>query len=137
MYISLRNESFRNFYEFFGAGAADGADKIIGELFNCDGEDTVVAGVFFHSDFSLVLTVAAKTGEGQLTAFNAAAGAGFSKLRGNGNLVHIHDCIAVATDEVDMGIRVGIEAFYAVYGGNAGDLSLLFEKSQIPVDCCL
>ena len=137
MYISLRNESFRNFYESFGSGATDGADEIIGELFDCDGENTVVAGIFFHGHYSLVLTVAAKTGEGQLAAFNAAAGAGFSKLRGDGNLVHIHDCIAVAADDVNMGICVGIEGFNAVDCGNAGDLSLLFEKSQIPVDCCL
>ena len=129
--------SSRNFYEFIGAGAADGTNKVLGEFVAFDDENTVVAGIFFHGHYSLVLTVAAKTGEGQLAAFNAAAGAGFSKLRGNGNLVHIHDRITVAADEVNVGSCVGIEAFYSVDRGNAGDLSLLFEKSQIPVDCCL
>ena len=137
MYISLRNDSFRNFYEFFSSGATDGADEVGGEFFTFHGENTVVAGIFFHGHYSLVLTVAAKTGEGQLAAFNAAAGAGFSKLRGNGDLVHIHNGVAAATDEVNMGSCVGIEAFCSVDCGNAGDLTLLFEKSQIPVDCCL
>ena len=137
MYISLRNDSFRNFYEFFSSGATDGADEVGGEFFTFHGENTVVAGVFFHGNFSLFLTVAAKTGEGQLAAFNAAAGAGFSKLRGDGNLVHIHHGIAAAADEVNVGVCIGIETFHSVYGSNAGDLSLLFEKSQIPVDCCL
>ena len=50
---SLRNESFRNFYEFFGAGATDGADEVGGEFFAFDGENAVVAGVFLHGDHSL------------------------------------------------------------------------------------
>ena len=129
--------SFRNFYEFFGSGATDGADEVGGEFFTFHGENTVVASVFFHDDYSLILTVAAKTGEGQLAAFNTAAGAGFAKLRGNGNLVHIHHGIAAAADEVNVGVCICIETFHSVYGSNAGDLSLLFEKSQIPVDCCL
>ena len=129
--------SFRNFYEFISAGATDGANKIGGQFLAFESEDTIVASVFFHGDYSLILTVAAKTGEGQLAAFNAAAGAGFSKLRGDGNLVHIHHGIAAAADEVNVGVCIGIETFHSVYGSNAGDLSLFFEKSQIPVDCCL
>ena len=66
-----------------------------------------------------------------------AAGAVITQLCGNGDLVHIHDCVTAAADEVDMGIGIGIETLRAVYGGNAGDLTLLLEKSQIPVDRCL
>ena len=40
--------SFRNFYEFFGSGATDGADEIIGKFVSCDGKNTIVASVFFH-----------------------------------------------------------------------------------------
>ena len=60
-----------------------------------------------------------------------------AQFRGNGDLVHVHDCVAVAADEVDMGLRVGIKTLRAVYGRNAGDLTLLLEQCQIPVDCCL
>ena len=56
---SLRNESFRNFCEFFGFGAADGADEVGGEVFTLNGENAVVAGEFLHGGFSLFLTVAA------------------------------------------------------------------------------
>ena len=135
--MMLNRSSLRDFHELLRAGAADGTHEILRQFLAGDGENTVVASVFFHGDYSLILTVAAKTGEGQLAAFNTAAGAGFSKLRGNGNLVHIHDRVAAAADEVDMGTGVGIESFRTVYGCDAGDLTLFFEKCQISVDRCL
>ena len=92
---------------------------------------------FFITAAPLRLTVAAQTGEGQLAAFDMAAGAGSAELRGNRDLMHVHDCIAAGADEMHMGLGVGIETLRAVYRGNAGDLPLLFEKRQIPVDCCL
>ena len=52
---SFRNGSFRNFYEFFGFGATDRADEVGGEFFTGDGEDTVVAGIFFHNSCSFTV----------------------------------------------------------------------------------
>ena len=49
-----RNESFRNFNEFFSAGATDGAFKIGRKFFTFKGEDTIVASVFLHSNRSLI-----------------------------------------------------------------------------------
>ena len=43
---------FRNFHEFFGFGAADGADEVGGEFFTFYGENTVVTGIFLHNDRS-------------------------------------------------------------------------------------
>ena len=134
---SFGNESFRNFNEFFGSGAADGADEVGGEFFAFHGKNTVVAGIFLHNESSLRLAVTAKTGEGQLTGLNLAAGAVLTQFRGNRDLVHIHDRVAAAADEVDMGTGVGIESFRTVYGCDAGDLTLFFEKCQISVDRCL
>ena len=92
---------------------------------------------FFMVNTPLDLTVSAKSGEGQLAAFNTAAGALISQLCGNRNLMHVHHRVTVAADEVDMGVRVGIEPFDAVDGCDAGDLTLFFEKGQIAVDRCL
>ena len=83
--------SFRNFYEFFRAGTADGTNKIFRKLFGFEGEDTVVAGVFLHRQSS-GLAVVAQTGEGQLAGFHMAAGAGFrvsAQFNGNSDLVQI------------------------------------------------
>ena len=52
MYIRLGMLSFRNFYEFFGSGATDGANEVGGEFFAFKCENTVVAGVFFHGALS-------------------------------------------------------------------------------------
>ena len=128
---------FRKFYEFFGFGAANGTDKVIGEFFTFDGENTVVTSVFLHGNRSLYAAITAKTGEGQLAALNLAAGAISAKFGGNRDLMHIHDGIAVAADEVDMGFDVGIKAFDAVYCCDTGNATLLFEQRQISVDCRL
>ena len=71
-----RNKSFRNFNEFFSAGATDGAFKIGREFFTFKGEDTIVASVFFHINRSLIsgLAVAAQAGHGQVAAFYLTAG---------------------------------------------------------------
>ena len=68
--------SFRNFHKFVRAGAADGANKIGGEFFGLQGEDTVVTSEGFYCDSSLItgLTVAAQTGHGQVAAFDLTAG---------------------------------------------------------------
>ena len=92
---------------------------------------------FFMTTLLSGLTVAAQTGEGQLAAFHAAAGATFAQLGGNGNLMHVHHRVAAAADEVDMGLRIGIEPLRAVYGGHAGDAALLFEKGQVAINRCL
>ncbi len=64
--------SFRNFDKFVRARATDGANKIGGELFGLQSEDTVVTSEGFHCDSSLItgLTVAAQTGHGQVAAFD-------------------------------------------------------------------
>ena len=125
----LRNESFRNFYEFFGSGATDGADEVGGEFFTFDGENTVVTGVFLHDGYSLCAAITAKTGEGQLAALDLAAGAISAEFCGNRDLMHIHDGIAVVADEVDVGFDVGIESFDTVDSSDAGDATLLLKES--------
>ena len=42
--------------------------------------------------------------------------------------------MTAAADEVDMGLRVRIEAFHTVYGADADDQSLFLKQSQVPVD---
>ena len=133
----FRNASFRNDYKFFRAGAADGADEIVGELFALDGENAVVTAVGFHGTSSSRLTVSAQTGEGYLAGVDPAAG-GFLYLRiqgfGNMDLVQVQDGVAAFADEVDMVPGVGIKSLDAVYGGHAGYQTLLLEVIQIPVD---
>ena len=129
--------SFRNFYEFFGFGATDGADEVGGEFFTFHSENTVVAGIFFHGDRSLRFTVAAKTGKGQLAALDLAAGAVSTEFCGNRDLMHIHDCVTSVTDEVNVGFGVGIESFDTVDSSDAGDAALLLKESQIAINGCL
>ena len=128
---------FRKFYEFFGFGAADGADEVGGEFFTFDGENTVVTGVFLHGDCSLCAAITAKTGEGQLAALDLAAGAISAEFCGNRDLMHIHDGIAVVADEVDVGFDVGIESFDTAHCGDAGDAALLLKESQVAINGCL
>lgn len=112
----VRNESFRNFREFFRGGAADGADEIFREIFALEGEHAIVAGIFLHGDRSFLLlpAVAAQPGEGQLTAVNLTVGASDTKLCGYGDLMHVHDSITITADEVNVRFGVGIEAFRTV-----------------------
>ena len=134
--------SFRNFDKFVRAGATDGANKIGGELFGLQSEDTVVTSEGFHCDSSLItgLTVAAQTGHGQVAAFDLTSGQilGFEAETGRHfDLRQIQNRIAASAEEVDVGCGVGIESLGAVDGADADDQTLLLEQGQIPVDRCL
>ena len=50
--------------------------------------------------------------------------------------MQVQDRVAVGTDEVYMGIGIGIEPFNAPDSCNALDHALGFEPGQIPVDRC-
>ena len=92
---------------------------------------------FFMATTPLSLTFVTKTGESKLAGFHSAAGAAGTEFCGNRNLMHIHDRLTVVADEVNMGLRVCVEAFRTVDGGDAGDATLFFEKGQIAINCCL
>ena len=80
------------------------------------------------------MTLAAKTREGQGAAFNVAAATFFPVVPGHGDLMQVNDRIAFGTDEVDMGICIGIKSFDPLYCGYTGDRTLCFELRQIPVN---
>ena len=85
----------------------------------------------------MIDTIAAKTGKGQLAAFNTAAGGFLHRLAqclGHLDLVQINHRITAGTDEMHMGIDVGIEPLDATDGCNTLDDSLTAEPGQIPVD---
>ena len=67
---------------------------------------------------------------GKILCIGAEAG-GYFDLR------QIQDGIAAGAEEVDMGCGVGVKSLGAIYGAYAEDQALLFEKSQIAVNCCL
>ena len=76
IYICFRNSLFRNFNEFFRAGAADGALEILGQFLAFKSEDAVVASVLFHNHRSLYFGMAftAQAGEAQTAGFCPSAG---------------------------------------------------------------
>ena len=95
-----------------------------------------------HSETSINLSVAglavaAQTGHGQVATLDLATGQVFHFETETGrhfDLRQIQNGIAAGAEEVDMGRGVGIESLGAVYGSDADDQALLFEKRQIPVD---
>lgn len=87
----------------------------------------------------LVVAVAAEADISQLAALYLAAGAAvnFAVLgTGHWDLVQVDHCIAVAADEVNVGIGVGIEPFHTLDRSHAHDLALVFEVGQVPVHRC-
>ena len=95
---------------------------------------------FFMVNSPLIFAFAAKTGKGQLTGIDVAAGMLLNvgaQFGGDRKLLHIQNRIAAGADEVNVGLGVGIESLRAVYSADAHDQALLFEQSQIPVDRCL
>jgi len=85
----------------------------------------------------MIQTAAAKTGDGQLAAVHLITGA-ISNLVTEGfgdvNLMQIRDSVAFLADEVDMGVGVCVKPFHAFDCADAGDLTLLLEQGQIPVN---
>ena len=82
-------------------------------------------------------TIAAQTVDRQLAAVHlvaVAVGDVFSQGRGKMDLVQVGDCIAVLTDEVDVGCGIGVEPFHSMYGTDAHDFALLLEQSQVPIN---
>ena len=87
----------------------------------------------------LVVAVAAEADVGQLAAFYLAAGAAvdFAVLRtGHRDLMQVDDCVAIAADEVDVGVGVGVEPLHTFDRGHTHDLALVFKVGQIPVHRC-
>ena len=114
-----------------------GQTKSAGSSSHSKAKTQLLQAYFFMAAAPLRLTIAAQAGESQLAGFDMAAGAAVTKLRGNRDLMHIHDCIAAVADEVDVGLGVGIKALNTVHGGHTGDAALLLEESQIAIDSCL
>ena len=83
-------------------------------------------------------TLAASAGEGQLTAFYAAAGlAGHFAAEGFGNF-HFRKIVhpsAAGTDEMHVGFGISVKAFHALDGSQTDDIALLLKQSQVPVHC--
>ena len=89
--------------------------------------------------FLIALAIAAQTSEGQLTALDAAAGRCFHfalQFSGHLDLMQIDDCIASGTDEMHMGVCIGIEPLHPANRGYAGDQALALEPGEIAVYRC-
>ena len=79
---------------------------------------------------------AAGSGEGQLAAFDPAAGGVFhrgAEAYGDLDLMQVDHRIAIVANEVDMGLDIAIEALDTANCAQALDQTLLLEQGQIPV----
>ena len=79
---------------------------------------------------------AAKAGEGKAAGVDLTAGFG-SRLAAQGlrnlHLGQVCDPIALAADEMNMGVGISVEALHAVDSPQADDLALLLKQRQVPV----
>ena len=114
-----------------------GQTKSSGRSSHSMAKTQLLQAYFFMAVAPLRLAFAAKTGEGQLAALDLAAGAFSAELRGNRDLMHIHDCVTSVTDKVNVGLCVGIEPFDAVDCGNTCDAALFLKEGQVAINSCL
>ena len=85
----------------------------------------------------ILQTLTAAAGEGQLAGFHAAAGLAASL--GAEGLWHLHlgkidHRVAVAANEVNMRLGVGVKPFDSIDCAQADDLALLLEPGKVAVD---
>ena len=81
-------------------------------------------------------TLPAGAGETQLATGNGAADTAFrlgAEGFGGAELVKVNDRVTAVADEVNMGIRVGIEPFNALYRRDTDSQPLLLKQLQVPV----